>query len=255
MISEFPLLVFTVFAGVAAGTYCVTPFFDTGRDDDKRSRLLLPIVCIVCLGIGLLGTLLHLQHPERFLNAFANPRAMIAQEAYWSIAFGIVLVVDVLLSALREKGTPRAVKAVGAFFALGLMVVTGLAYATNYGVPAWRGMATFPLFLFGDIAAGSALYAALRGGIDRKPLLVTVVSSEVVAAVSLIGFAVQLSQAGGGIALVIVALALAPCVNLACVYAAVRKTSARRILLWTAFACAFLSIAISRYAFYAACPF
>lgn len=256
MISEFPLLVFTVFAGVAAGTYFVTPFFEGVREGGRLKRVALPLICIVLLGIGLLGTLAHLQHPERFLNAFVNPTAMIAQEAYWSIAFGVVLVIDLLLSALRAAGTPRAVKVVGAVFALGLMVVTGLAYAMNYGVPAWRGWATFPLFLFGDIAVGLSLFAAMHeGAYERKTLLAFGAVAEVLLGIALIGFVLQLFEAGEGVAPAVVALVLAPCGALACAILARKEGKQARMLAWISFACVLVSIVVARYAFYAACPF
>ena len=48
-----------------------------------------------------MGVLGHLGRPERFLLALSNPSAMIAEEAYWSIAFGVLMLVD-FISCVRK---------------------------------------------------------------------------------------------------------------------------------------------------------
>ena len=117
-------------------------------------------MCLVLLGLGLCGTLLHLGQPLRFVNGMANPGSMIAQEAYWSIAFGAVIVVD--LAVAKAKGAAvRPIRWAGGLVAVGLMVVTGLAYYQSLGLPAWSGAATVPLFLVGDLALGAGLCALL----------------------------------------------------------------------------------------------
>ena len=101
-----PLLVFTTFAGLAAGAYAVDALCGNGRAGSGAAAparpWLFPLVCLVLLGLGLCGTLLHLGQPLRFVNGMANPGSMIAQEAYWSIAFGAVIVVD--LAVAKAKG-------------------------------------------------------------------------------------------------------------------------------------------------------
>ena len=96
-----PLLVFTTLAGTAAGAYAVNAVRLPQKGAQERAWL-FPLVCLVLLGVGLLGTLAHLGQPLRFINGMANPASMISQESYWSIAFGIVLVVDLALQGQRE---------------------------------------------------------------------------------------------------------------------------------------------------------
>ena len=63
------------------------------------------------------------------MNALWNPMAGISQEAYLSILFGIVLVVDVILCAVKGR-CPRALRIVGAVFGFLLAcVVVGCAIA------------------------------------------------------------------------------------------------------------------------------
>lgn len=76
-----PLLVFTTFAGFAAGAYAVDAVCGNGRE--VKAPWLFPLVCVVLLGIGLCGTLAHLGQPLRFMNGMANPASGISQESYW----------------------------------------------------------------------------------------------------------------------------------------------------------------------------
>ncbi len=159
--SELPLLVFTVLTGLASGGYVLGTVY--GLLDKRRKRSwAFSLLCLVALGIGMLGSLAHLGHPERFLNALANPSAMITQEAYWSIAFGCVLLVDTLL--LKIKGSHnKVVPVVGPVLGLGLMTVTSIAYFTSYGVAGWAEAPTLFLFIVGDLALGSSLAIAFPG--------------------------------------------------------------------------------------------
>lgn len=100
-----PLLVFTTFAGFAAGAYAVDAVCGNGRE--AKTPWLFPLVCVVLLGIGLCGTLAHLGQPLRFMNGMANPASGISQESYWAIALGIVIVVDLVIS-WRGGKTVRA---------------------------------------------------------------------------------------------------------------------------------------------------
>ena len=162
MISEFPLFAFTTLGGLAAGAYAVSAFFPDGGQGVKRPWL-FPLICIVLLGAGLLGVLGHLGRPERFLFALSNPSSMIAQEAYWSIALGIFMLVDLVLLA-RKGASPRAVRILGAVAALGLMCIMGNAYFTAYGNPVWAAWPTLALFVLGDVAMGAALFGLFDSG-------------------------------------------------------------------------------------------
>lgn len=250
MISEFPLFVFSTCSGLAAGTYAVSAFFAKDRVDAKRSWL-LPLVCIVLLGTGLLGTLAHLGHPERFLNAFVNPSAMIAQEAYWSIAFGVLLLVDLILG-FKGRTVPAAVRWLGVVAAVGLAVVTGWAYFTCHGVVAWSQLATLPLFVVGDAAMGAALVGTLwLGACKRKSFRTMVVVLEVLLAATLIAETLAFDQAGQGIAPFVVALVIAPVVTLGIVLFG-KKAIPAPARAWLIFGCTFVGVTIARYAFYAA---
>jgi anaerobic dimethyl sulfoxide reductase subunit C (anchor subunit) len=185
-----------------------------------------------------------------------NPLSRITEEAYWSMAFGVVLVIDFILSLARKSGTPRFLRWIGAVCGLGVMVATGLAYALNYGIPAWRGVFTFPLFLVGDIAMGCALYAVFFKVVSRKSYACAATIVYILYAVVLIGVGAQFSGAGQSMVAFIVALVIAGAVGVFCALYGLRaKGSFAKALPWIALVCVVAGTVVARYAFYAACTF
>ena len=159
MISEFPLFIFTIVGGLAAGAYATAAVFPPFKDNAARSWI-APVVCLALLFVGGIALLLHLGHPERVFNAFANPSAGITQEGFTCIAFGVLLVLDLIIALATKKPSPRIVRVLGGIAGIALLLVMGLAYASFYGVPAWNSWTTVPLFVLGGLACGSTLIAA-----------------------------------------------------------------------------------------------
>ncbi|WP_246599496.1 DmsC/YnfH family molybdoenzyme membrane anchor subunit [Gordonibacter massiliensis (ex Traore et al. 2017)] len=250
MISEFPLLVFTTLAGLTAGSYTMSAIFPVGQEG-KRAWL-FPLVCGLLLAAGLVGLPMHLEHPERMLIALSNPGAMIAQEAYWSIGFGVILAADFIVSKVKGK-SPRALRVVGAVAGLGLMCVMANAYFVSNAVAPWAAWQTFPLFIVGDLAMGAALC-----GLMEKPLFEK--GSFFGAAVALDAlFAVAAGLeaayfAGLGLDVVpfIVALVVAAVGGIAGTVLARRGKPTATSMATLAFACVLVGVVIARYAFYAA---
>lgn len=248
MISEFPLFVFTTFAGLAAGTYVMSAVFP--KETEEKRSWLFPLAMLALLGIGLLGCLGHLHHPERFLNALWNPMAGITQEAYLSILFGIVLVIDLIMCAAKGAA-PRALRIVGAVFGFLLTCVMGYAYSTTLGVAAWSTFSTIPLFVVGDLAMGAALWAVLKeNAYSQKAYWLTTVVVEALFACTLVLVAVHFAGLGLGMVPFIAAIVLAPVAHIALAYMGQSGDKS-----WTAAAacaCVIVGVAIARYAFYAA---
>ncbi len=245
-----PLLVFTSFAGMAAGAYAVSAVRLSRGEAAANRTWLFPSICVVLLGIGLLGTLAHLGQPLRFVNGLSNPASMISQEAYWSIALGVVLVLDAVLC--KVKGTAVApLRWVGALVAVGLMTVTGMAYFRSLGLEAWSGAATLPLFVVGDFVLGAALCALFAEGTVRRGILVANVAFAaawiaVLAAYGLYLGTVGLDATAGLVVAGVLSLASAGVALAALAGALPERTAAIALIVLTV-----VGVVIARYAFFA----
>lgn len=250
MITEFPLFVFTTLGGLAAGAYAASAAFPVGKD--AKRAWLLPLACLVLLAVGLAGLPLHLGRPERLLIALTQPGAMIAQEAYWSMALGVILLADLIIS--RRKGAaPRALRIVGAVAALGLMVVMANAYFVSVAVPAWASWQTFAFYVLGDLAMGAALLALVDRGIaDTRSYAVAVPALSALAAVACALEAAHFASVGADPVLLIVGTVLAA-VGAAAAIAAMSGKMPGKTAAPAVFACLFIAVAVARYGFYAAC--
>lgn len=246
MIAEFALFVFTTLGGLAAGLYILAALFPV---EGKRNNLLVSIVPLVLLAIGGIALLGHLGHPERMFNAFANPEAGITQEGVTTTLFGIVLVIDLVLTWFKD-GAPRGLRIVGAVFAALLMLAMGSLYYNYQSMPMWHALPTVPLFVVGDLAIGGLFIAAIDEAAASKKTLVTV--NAVLAAllaVTLVGNAAVFQGCG---------LSPLPFAIAAVIAAAVaaglfaKGENAASSVRWGLFAALFVAIVIARYAFYAA---
>lgn len=250
MISEFPLFMFTTLAGLAIGAYAVSAVFPVGKEA-KRSWL-FPLVCLALLAVGLVFLPFHLGHPERMFSALTHPGAMIAQEAYWSMAFGVVLLIDVILS--KAKGAaPRALRIVGAIVGLVLTFVMANAYFVSMGVAAWSTWQTFLLYFFGNLAMGAVLCAAFEQGLLENKGYVT--AAVVLAVLAIVAFVLEIAHfagVGANFILFIVAIVLAAA-GAAILWVAKSGKMTKKTAAWAAFACLFVGVACARYCFYAAC--
>lgn len=248
MISEFPLFCFTTLAGLGAGAYAVSAVFPLSAG--RKRPWLFPLVCLILLAAGLIFLPLHLGHPERIPYALAQPGAMIAQEAYWSAAFGVIVLVDLVMTAKKGQ-VPRALRIVGALAALGLTCVMANAYFVSLGVPAWSSWQTFPVFPLADLAMGAALLAVFEDGLLGKPAFRTAAGAlSVIAAAAFALEAAHFANVGSDMTLLAVGAVVAV------VGAAVEFASAKmpaRTAAVASCACLVVAVAIARYGFYAAC--
>lgn len=255
MIEILPLLVFTTFAGIAAGAYVVAALSSaiTPAEGGAGAKpWVFPLVCMVLLAVGLVGTLAHLGQPLRFINGMMNPGSMISQECYWAIAFGVLLVVDVAFSWFKGA-TLAAVRWVGAVAACGLMVVTGLAYQACAFMPAWSDTITVPVFAVGDLALGMGLYllfakddAALRA-LHLGNLILSLAWLAVIA-----GYGVHLAGIGEGVALVVAGGIIGPVVSGALSALWLAGNASKQLAGYGVLVCMVVGTVLVRAAFFAA---
>ena len=158
MFSEFPLFVFTILGGLAAGSYVFAAFFPPAID--KKKPWLLPLIALILLAIGGIALMFHLGRFERMFLAFANPAAGIAQEGYVTVLFGIAVLVDLIVGKVKNAAL-KPVRIICAVCGLAFAIVTGLAYMSYGTVEAWASWQTVLLFAVGDLAIGAALVRML----------------------------------------------------------------------------------------------
>lgn len=249
MISEFPLFLFTTLAGLAAGAYAVSAVLPVGKDAKKA--WLFPLVCGILLAVGLVGLPLHLGRPERMLIALTQPGAMIAQEAYWSMGLGVILIIDLVVSKVKGSA-PRALHIVGAVAALGLTFVMANAYFMSVGIPAWASWQTFPLFILGNLAMGAALLVLFEAKLAEDGTYLTASAAlSALAVVAIALEAVHFAGVGANMVLLVIgaaAVAAAAVLQFMAKSGKVPAATAAK----AALACAFVGIALARYGFYAA---
>ena len=243
MITEFSLFIFTALGGVGAGLYVAAAVFPP---EGRRNNLLVSVVPLVCIAIGGVALLLHLGHPERMFNAFANPQAGITQEGFASMLFGAVLVIDLALTFFKGAA-PRWLRIVGAIFAVVLCTVMGMTYFNYESQAAWHAAPTVPFFLVVDLALGFALLRALDESADeRKSHTWACVVLLAIAAVVFVAEAPLFALFPGVMPFVCAAV-------LAAVAAVVEFAASKRegaALPWLAFVLAFVAMVVARYAFY-----
>ncbi len=201
LLEALPLIVFTTCSGIAAGMYIISTLMSFARPapaDDARKPWLIPLVALILLGVGLLGSMLHLGQPLRFINGLSNPSSMISQEAYWSIGFGIFLLIHLLLTFKGGKEAPRVITILGSIAALGLIIVTSLAYYFSAGVPSWSSEATLLFFFTSDFVIGAALYGVLAPAGRNSALYVTLIVLSVMWAIALLAYGFHMAALGYG---------------------------------------------------------
>ena len=239
---------FTTLGGLSAGAYVLSVFFPV-KDESKNWKFLLTIG--ILLAIGLICLPFHLTRPQIAFIALMNPSSMMAQEAYWSAGFGIVLLIDFILTKFKN-GSPRGLRIFGAVLATGLMIVMPTAYFAVFTLEAWHSVTTYLLFFLGDIAMGALFLALFQTELmkDAKYLKIALI----LAALGTISFAIEgiyLMTAGESIVPFIIATVLGAA-SIAAILAFKKEKLTQQNTIYAMFICMFIAVAIARYFFYVA---
>ena len=155
MITEFPLLVFTVLTGIAAGGYVGSALFPRKSKDDRA--WLFPLISFILIVIGGLSAMAHLGRPMMVLNVLNNPTSSLTMEGASAGVLALIALVDFII-AMRTGTANRVVRIIGAIVGVACMCIVTMAYTTSYGNVVWISMPTWPLFVLGDLAVGSAFW-------------------------------------------------------------------------------------------------
>lgn len=248
MISEFPLLVFTVLTGLAAGGYVMSVVYSLLTKTKDRTWV-FSAICLVLFAVGMLASLLHLGHPERFLNALSNPSSMITLEAYCAVPFGVVILIDTALLFFKKKSN-MGVAVLGAVLGCALMAVTSNLYFSAHAYVVWTQVPTWFVFLVGNLAMGAfgvvAFNAKQRNEMFERIALVF-------AAVMVVALLVEtylFGTAGYNVILWILSVVFMAAASILLLLESKGKFTHKNLLIYV-FACTVVAIVLARYAFYA----
>lgn len=249
MISEFPLLVFTMLAGMSSGAYVAAAIFPP-KQEQKRPWL-LPIVMLVLLAVAGICVIGHLGRPGRLFNTLSNPLTSgISQEGILSAVLAIVMIADVAVAVVRKKHL-RAISVVGAVVATLLACAMSNAYYTSYAILAFHSLGTWLMFMAGNIALGFALYGALEEGVCKTaPFKWALVAIAAVAGIGIAMLAANFVGFGIDAGLLIAGLIVGPVA--AIVVLLVGNKIPPHIAAWVVLGLLFVGVGIARYGFYAA---
>ena len=248
MISEFPLMLFTVLTGIACGAYVGAALFPKKGADEKA--WLFPVVVLVLAACGGLAATGHLGRPENIFNVLNNPGASITMEGICTGVLAVVAIVDLVLA--KQKGEAnRGVRIVGAIVGLVFLCIVTSVYVKSYGNPAWMAAPTYGIFVLGGLAAGLGCWKLFAGD-GVKSLDLAACAVNVLFAVVLAWQAATFSGMDvAGMAPIAVGAVLAVAAAVVAYMASAGKMEAKTAGLALA-VLAIAALAVSRYGFYAA---
>jgi len=248
MISEFPLFIFTLLGGGAAGAYAAAALF-TEKEFEGKKLAMFPLVCLILLGVSGVALLGHLGHPERVFNAFSNINSGITQEGFTMMAFGVVVAIDCLVRLVKSQAV-RALKIVGGVCGVLCLCAMANAYFNMLGIDACTTPAVVPFFIVGGLATGFALFGLFMEHPYEKGAFSTAsVVIDALLAVAMAAMAAHFSGVGLDLLPMVCGLVIAPVASIVVIAMHWKEPKS-----WTATAvCAlmFVGLAIARFAFYA----
>ena len=219
---------------------------------------LFPLVIVVLFIIALIAATSHISSiPRAFESVFGgtvNFGSKMILEVLMACCFLVLAIIDLIMTAAR-KSSPYVLRIITAIVSVVCIILMGTAYIDVYGCPVWcNAPATIILFAGGDLAMGLALFALMDASAryDESALRVSTIVIQIVLA---LGICLEIASfAGNGLDFIaqIAGLIIAPVLCLILV-ATASKFKNQKVLAACVFIACLIGVAISRYAFYAAC--
>lgn len=251
MISEFPLWVFTLLTGIAAGCYVGAAALPAqGPTTAKKANVALPIVALVLVAIGGIAAMTHLGRPELMLNVLNNPTSSLTLEGASAGVLAVVAIIDLIICLTKHEAN-RVVRIIGAVVGIVCMLIVTGAYTGSYGNLAWIAAPTYPLFIVGDLAAGIGLWNALSDDEGKTGNIIAAVASVLLAAVLFWQSTVFGALAEAGTTMLVAGAVLALVAAAIAAVCAAGKGNVKT-LTWVYAIIAIVAVMVSRYGFYMA---
>ncbi|MDR1422670.1 MAG: dimethyl sulfoxide reductase anchor subunit [Coriobacteriales bacterium] len=155
---QWPLIVFTTFICLSAGTFGSIAVVSL-REDYRQIQLPGLIVAFAALIIGGGASVLHLQNPARYFGQFGNISSGINQEIIMMALVGIMMVVYFV--QLRRRGDAgKMIKAISVVLSLVLVAVVGHSYMMA-SIPTWNTILLPIYYLINAILLGVLITALI----------------------------------------------------------------------------------------------
>ena len=159
---EWPLVLFTVFAGAGAGMLVfagIGEFFNAS----KKARFIAAICSLILLVVGGLLSLLHLGNPSNFMAAAANLFSFspISLELIF-LGLGVIVAIIYLVVVNREGGASKAIGVIGIIVGIIFAYVSGHGYEVIAIRPAWATPTLTLSYALSALTIGGFLFLVLQ---------------------------------------------------------------------------------------------
>lgn len=197
---QWPLILFTLFVCLSAGTFGVQSVLSLkGKGTEFQMTSL--ITSLGALVVGGIAVFLHLQHWERIFNGFGHITSGITQELIGIILLVVAMVLFYLFARRSETGqVPQWVAWISIAVSVLLVVVMGHSYNME-GRPSWNTPLLEGYYLANAALLGSLtimVIAALKKDQDAVQLSMHIAFGGVAAQVIIIVlYAVVLAMSAG----------------------------------------------------------
>ena len=196
---QWPLMVFTLFVCLGAGIFGVQGLLAVLG---KGEKIQLPclVASLVSIGIGGIGSFLHLEHWERIFNGFGHLTSGITQELIAIVVIVFLMVVYFIMMRRSEDG--KAPKWCGVMaIIVSIVLVAVMSHSYNMVArPAWDTPLLWLYYLANGILFGGLAVAIISGvkgdestGLAIKASIVGGIVQALAAAAYAVYFAVSAS--------------------------------------------------------------
>lgn len=159
---QWELMVFTLFVCLGAGVFAIQGLLSFMGKGEKIQMPAL-ITSLVAVGIGGIGSFLHLQHWERIFNGFGHLTSGITQELIMIVVFVIALVVYFFMLRRSEDGQlPKWCGIMAMIISVALVVIMSHSY-NMAARPAWDTPILWLYYLSNAALFGTLAVMALKG--------------------------------------------------------------------------------------------
>lgn len=158
---QWELMVFTLLVCLGAGIFGIQAFVAFTRKDTKLQLPAL-IASVASVGVGGIGSFLHLQHWERIFNGFGHLTSGITQEMIAIVVFIVMAVVYfIVLRRTGDEGAlPKWCAVLAMIVAIGLVVI--MAHSYNMAArPIWNSPVLWLYYLSNAVLFGGLMMMTL----------------------------------------------------------------------------------------------